>query len=141
SYLKVIRARLRTRSGDALQPPGAWWTRLAGALAVVAVLGFYYGVAEDLPSLSEWGNVAFLGLVLMPLTFVLVLLALPLWQTGSRELAVAAVTLVVLTVILETAGLDVAANFVKIAAVAAVAWWFLGFFEALSWVLLVAVLI
>jgi hypothetical protein len=44
-------------------------------------------------------------------------------------------------VILEFAGLDIAANFVKIAAVAAVGWWFLGLFEALSWVLLVALLI
>jgi hypothetical protein len=115
--------------------------RVAAVLAVLAALGFYYGVSEHLPTLSQWGNVAFLGLVLMPLTFVLVWLALPLWQTGPHELAVAAVVLVILTVILETVGLDVAANFVKIAAVATVAWWFLGFFEALSWVLLVAVLI
>jgi hypothetical protein len=44
-------------------------------------------------------------------------------------------------VILEAADLDVAANFVKLAAAAAVGWWFLGAFEALSWVLLVALLI
>jgi hypothetical protein len=115
--------------------------RAAALLAVLAVLSFYYGVSGDLPTLSHWGNVAFIGLCLMPVTFVLVLLALPLWRTGPRELAVAAVALVVLTVILEVAGLDVAANFSKIAAVATVAWWFLGFFEALSWIVLVAVLI
>ena len=38
-------------------------------------------------------------------------------------------------------GLDVAANFVKFAAVTAAGWWFLAFFESVSWVLLVAVLI
>jgi hypothetical protein len=108
--------------------------RAAAVLAVVTVLGVYYGVSEHLPELSQWGDVAFLGLALMPLTFLLVWLALPLRETGSRELAVAAVSLVVLAVILEFAGLD-------IAAVAAVGWWFLGLFEALSWVLLVALLI
>ena len=115
--------------------------RAAAVLAVVTVLGVYYGVSEHLPELSQWGDVAFLGLALMPMTFLLVWLALPLRETGSRELAVAAVSLVVLAVILEFAGLDIAANFVKIAAVAAVGWWFLGLFEALSWVLLVALLI
>jgi hypothetical protein len=115
--------------------------RAAAVLAVLAVLGVYYGISEDLPELPQWEDVAFLGLGLMPLTFLLVWLVLPLRETGPRELAVAAVSLVVLTVIFELAGLDIAANFVKIAAVAAVAWWFLGFFEALSWVLLVAVLI
>jgi hypothetical protein len=104
--------------------------RAAAVLAVVGALGVYYGVSEHLPGLPQWGDVAFLGLGLMPLTFLLVWLALPLRETGSRELAVAAVSLVVLTVILEWAGLDIAAN-----------WWFLGLFEALSWVLLVALLI
>jgi hypothetical protein len=115
--------------------------RAAAVLALLAVLGFYYGVNEDLPSLSQWGNVTFLGLGLMPATLLLILLALPLRTQGPRTFALGAISLVVLAVALELAGLDVAANFVKIAAVAAVAWWFLGFFEALSWVLLVAVLI
>jgi hypothetical protein len=115
--------------------------RAAAVLAVLAVLGVYYGVSEHLPELPQWGDVAFVGLALMPLTFLLVWLALPLREAGPRELAVAAVSLVVLAVILEWAGLDIAANFVKLAAVAAVGWWFLGLFEALSWVLLVALLI
>jgi hypothetical protein len=133
--------RPRTQPGEALQPLGAWWMRLAGALTVVAVLGFYYGVHEDLPSLPRWGDVAFLGLGLMPLTFALVWLALPGRDRGARDLAIAALSLIGIAALLEWADLDVAANFVKIAAVACVGWWFLGFFEALSWVLLVAVLI
>jgi hypothetical protein len=115
--------------------------RAAALLALLAVLGLYYGVHEDLPSLSQWGNVTFLGLGLMPATLLLVWLALPLREEGPRTLALAAASLVALAIVLEVAGLDVAANFVKIAAVASVGWWFLGFFEALSWVLLVAVLI
>ena len=101
--------------------------RAAAVLAVVTVLGVYYGVSEDLPGLPQWGDVAFLGLGLMPLTFLLVWLALPLRETGPRELAVAAVSLVVLAVILELAGLDIAANFVKIAAVVVLAILAVGF--------------
>jgi hypothetical protein len=115
--------------------------RLAGALTVLVVLALYYAFSEDLPGLPQWGDVAFLALGLMPLTLTLVWLSLPLRATGSRDLALAAVAFVLLTVILESVDLDIAANFVKIAAVVAVGWWFLGFFEALSWVLLVALLI
>ena len=39
------------------------------------------------------------------------------------------IALVVLAVLFELAGLDVAANFVKFAAVTLAGWWFLGFFE------------
>ena len=51
------------------------------------------------------------------------------------------IALVVLAVLFELAGLDVAANFVKFAAVTLAGWWFLGFFESVSWVLLVSLLI
>jgi hypothetical protein len=115
--------------------------RAAAVLALVAILGAYYGVSEHLPGLPEWGDVAFLAVGLIPATFLLLLLALPLRRAGPFALGAAALSLAGATVILEAAGLDVAANFVKLAAAAAVGWWFLGFFEALSWVLLVALLI
>jgi hypothetical protein len=140
AYLK-IRTRLRTRRGEAVQPFAWWWTRLVGALAVLVILGWYYAVSEDLPPLSLWADVVFLTFGLIPLTFTLVLFALPLRRVGLSRLGWAAVVLVSISVLLEWAGLDIAANFVKIAAVITVAWWFLSFFEALSWVLLIAVLI
>ena len=141
SYLK-IRTRLRTLRGEGLQPHAPWWTRLAGALVVLAILGWYYAVSEDLPALSLWADVAFLSFGLIPLTVSLVWLALPLRRHyGTTEIGWAAIALVGVSVVLELANLDIAANFVKIAAVVAVAWWFLSFFEALSWVLLIAVLI
>jgi hypothetical protein len=115
--------------------------RAAAVLALLAVLGFYFGVAEDLPGLSEWGDVTFLALGLIPAAFLLVWLALPLRTAGGVALGTAAVSLAAVTAILEATGLDVAANFVKLAAAAAVGWWFLGFFETLSWVLIVALLI
>jgi hypothetical protein len=115
--------------------------RASAVLVVLIALAVYYGVSGDLPTLGLWSDVAFLSFCLIPLTFSLVLLALPLREVGTTGLAWIAVTLVALAVILETAGLDVAANFVKFAAVVTVGWWFLSFFEALSWVLLIAVLI
>jgi hypothetical protein len=115
--------------------------RAAAVLAVLFVLALYYAFSEDLPALPERGDVVFLALGLMPLTLSLILLALPLRRSTSRALTAAAVTFVLLALLLEALDLDIAANFVKLAAVASVAWWFLGFFEALSWVLLVAVLI
>ena len=115
--------------------------RAAAVLAVLAVLGWYYGVSEDLPTLRVWGDVAFLTFGLIPLTFLLVLLALPLRRSGMTRLGWTAIALVSLSVVLEWTDLDIAANFVKVAAVVCVAWWFLSFFEALSWVLLIAVLI
>lgn len=115
--------------------------RAAAVLAVLILLALYYAFSEHLPALREWGDVAFLALGLMPLTLSLIGLALPLRRSASRALTVAAVVFVLIALLLETLDFDIAANFVKIAAVASVAWWFLGFFEALSWVLLVALLI
>lgn len=115
--------------------------RAAAVLTVLAVLAWYYGVAENLPALGVWSDVAFLSAGLIPLTFLLVWLALPLRRTPVSQLGWAAAGLVALSVVLEATGLDIAANFVKMAAVVAVAWLFLSFFETLSWVLLVALLI
>jgi hypothetical protein len=115
--------------------------RAAAVLALLAALAVYYAIAERLPDLSLWVEVAFLGVVLLPAAFLLVWLALPLWRAGTWRLGWAVVVLAALTAVLELLDLDVAANFTKFAAVTAAGWWFLGFFEAASWVLLVALLI
>jgi hypothetical protein len=116
--------------------------RAAAVLAVLTLLAVYYGVSESLFDLTTWGDVAFVGLVLIPAFFSLTWLALPLWQQAPTvALGGAVVALVVLAVLFELAGLDVTANFVKFAAVTAAGWWFLAFFESVSWVLLVALLI
>ncbi len=115
--------------------------RAAAVLALLLGLSIYYAGSEKLPQLSQWENVAFLAFVLMPATFLLVWLGLPLRAIPSRWIGIGALVLVGGAVVLERLDLDVAANFVKLAAAAAVGWWFLGFFEALSWVLLVALLI
>jgi hypothetical protein len=116
--------------------------RAASLLAVLALLAVYYGVSESLFDLPTWGDVAFVGLVLIPAFFSLTWLALPLWQAASASaLGGGVIALVVLALLFELTGLDVAANFVKFAAVTLAGWWFLAFFESVSWVLLVALLI
>jgi hypothetical protein len=116
--------------------------RAAAVLAVFAALGVYYGISESLFDLPIWGDVAFVGLVLMPALFSVTWLALPLWRAARPAvLAATIVALAALSALFSVVGLDIAANFTKFAAVTAVGWWFLGFFEAVSWVLLVALLI
>jgi len=133
--------RLRTPHGAAFAPPEAWWRLPVGAL-LVGLLAAYYAAAESLPSFTLWGDVAWLGLVLMPAAFALVGLALPVEQAlHSQRLAWAVAVLGAATAVLALAGLDVAANFAKLAAVALAGFWFLHFFEAVSWIVLVALLI
>ena len=106
---------------------------------VVLALAGYYAFSESFQSFSLWGDTAFIALVLMPLVFSLVYAALPLRR--ARGIALLAVAFAVLAVVLQAAGLDVLANFAKLATMTLLAFWFLGFFERLSWVVLVACLI
>jgi hypothetical protein len=115
-------------------------TPRAGAFALVAVaLGIYYGVVDDLGDLSKWWELTFLAVCLIPAVFSLVWLALP-FRRSSRVGLVAA-GLLVLTALLEFAGLDALANFSKLALMTSLAFWFLGFFESVLWVALVALVI
>jgi hypothetical protein len=116
--------------------------RVAAVLAVLTLLAVYYGISESLPDIGVWGDVAFVGLFLIPAFFSLTWLALPLWRMAPTvALGGAVIAFVVLALLFDLTGLDVAANFLKFAAVTAAGWWFLAFFESVSWVLLVAILI
>jgi hypothetical protein len=115
--------------------------RAAAVLVLVAFLLAYYLAVERLPNLAQRWDVLFLGLVLMPAFFALVWLLRDSWTLGSRRLALSFVALAAATVVLELTGLDLPANFTKFAAVTVLGWWFLGFFDSVGWVLLVALLI
>ena len=71
--------------------------------------------------------------------FALVYFALPL--RTARWLLPAGIGVAVLAALLQIVGLDVLANFAKLAAVTLLAWWFLGFFETAAWVVVVALII
>jgi hypothetical protein len=116
--------------------------RVAPLLALVLALTAYDAWAEHLPNVSTSWDVIFIGLVLIPATFALLLLALPFREElTSRRLLVLVVGLAAITILLELAGADPIANQTKFVAVALLGWWFLQFFESVGLVLLVAILI
>jgi hypothetical protein len=112
------------------------------AFGVLAVsLGLYYRYHESLPDTSTWGDVAFLSFLLIPAVLALVYLVLPLRAARELELLLVAVAFAILAVILHQADLNTLADFAKLGAMAFAAFWFLNFFEALSWVVLVACIV
>ena len=115
--------------------------RLGAGLALVAALAAFWQFAPELPGLPDWGDVAFVSVLVFPAMFALVLLALPVRNLGAWPLTLLAATLVVNAVALSAADLEILANLSKLAAATVVGWWFLTFFEASWWVVLVALLI
>jgi hypothetical protein len=75
----------------------------------------------------------------MPATFALVLLALPLRRWAY--LLPAGLAFAVLAAVLTAVHAAVLANFSRLAAATLLGWWFLRYFEELSWVVLVACVI
>jgi len=113
--------------------------RAAAGAAGLAVLLAYYVWQQSLPRLGLWGDIAFLAFVLVPAVFALVLAVLPLRiAVGLLPVGLAAIVLVV---VLQQAHAPIAANFVKLGATTAIAFWFLGWFESVSWMVLVALIV
>jgi hypothetical protein len=101
--------------------------RSAALLVLFGLLFAYDEVAPHLWREGVWWDVAWIALVLMPATFGLVLLALPL--AGARWLELAA------------ADWDVPANFARLAAATLIAWAFLRAFSAITELVIVASII
>jgi hypothetical protein len=108
---------------------------LAGALVA------YYSVRRSLPNLSNWWDVGLIALVLMPATFGLVFLVLPLRKLGTVRLTGLGAALLALAIVLDQVDVHLAANFAKLAAMTALGFAFLELFESVSWVVLVAAII
>jgi hypothetical protein len=113
--------------------------RASAVLALCVGLGAYYVWSESLPDLSSWGDVAVLGLLVIPAVFALVYLALPLRR--ARHLLLWGVGVGLLAAALEILDFDVLANFAKLAAVTLLAFWFLSYFETAAWVIVVALIV
>jgi hypothetical protein len=113
--------------------------RAAAFLILGLYLGVYYAVAESLPSIGLWWQVAVISLLVIPPVFALVYFALPL--RTAKWLLPAGIGAALLAALLQVVGLDVLANFTKLAAVTLLAWWFLGFFETAAWVTVVALIV
>jgi hypothetical protein len=115
--------------------------RAAAFVALAAAVGVYYGTHEWWFDLPLWWDIAWLCFVLIPAVFGLVYLVLPLWRAPALWLLLAAIGFGVLAVVLQATGAGPVANFAKLAAMTAIGWCFLRFFEELSWVVLVAVIV
>jgi hypothetical protein len=107
--------------------------------AVIAALIAWDAGAGVFPNVGETGDVVYVALVLVPLTFLVPGLALPL--AHARGLLAIAAAFGVLALLLDQAGAGAAFNAAKLIALTLAGFWFLQLFEALSWVALVAVVI
>ena len=109
------------------------------AAAIFAALFAYDDVSSQLWNAGLWWDVAWIACVLLPATFALVLLALPLRR--ARWLLAAGLAFAVLAAVLTVVHANVLANFSRLGAATLLGWWFLRYFEELSWVVLVACVI
>jgi hypothetical protein len=121
--------------------PALLTPRAAAFVALAAALGAYYGTHQHWFSLSLWWAIAWLCFLLIPAVFGLVYLLLPFWRAPALWLLIAAIGFGALAVVLQWAGAGPVANFAKLAAMTAIGWCFLRFFEELSWVVLVALIV
>jgi hypothetical protein len=116
--------------------------RAAAVLALATALVVWSEIAPHLSPISDWGNVAVVAFAVAPALFAMTWLALPARPTLSpTQLGCIALGLVLLSILFERTNLEHAANFSKFAAATSIGWWFLTFFEAPWWLLLVAVII
>jgi hypothetical protein len=121
-------------------PDGPLGRRRSLAVAVLAlVVLVYYETSTQLWQAGVWADVAWLALVLIPAVLALVGLLLPL---RDEPWAVwAGLAFAVLAVVLTLLNADVFANFARLGAATFIAFWFLNFFDTLSWVVLVSSII
>lgn len=113
--------------------------RASAVLAVVAALAAYDTIHARLWSASDWWDVTFIAVVLIPASFALVWLVLPL--RTARGLLPVGGALAVLTYALHVAGWHTPENVVKLFAVTLIGFWFLGYFETAGWVVLVSLIV
>jgi hypothetical protein len=115
--------------------------RVAAFCALAAALGIYYSIHSSLWNESLWWDIGFISVVLIPAVFGLVYCVLPFWRSPVLQLFLAALAFIALAVVLEAAGAKTPANFSKLAAMTALGWVFLRYFEEAAWVVLVAVIV
>jgi hypothetical protein len=107
--------------------------------ALLGPLLLYYALSLHLWHAGTWWDIAWIACVLMPAVFGLVLLALPLRE--ARWLLPAGIAFAGIAVVLTITHVNIGANFARLGATTFLGWWFLGWFETLAWVVLVASII
>lgn len=113
--------------------------RLALLAATLGALAAWDAFAGRLPEVHDRWDVALIAALILPATFLVVALLLPLAPHPRLPLAAAACAGA--AVVCDLAGLEAAFNDLKIVTYALLGFCFLQLFEALSWVVLVAAVI
>ncbi len=113
--------------------------RAAALAAVLVALVAWDAGAGVLPELGHRPDVLVVALVVLPLTFAVPWLALPVAMT--RRVIPIAVAAALLAILFDLAGMESLFNVAKLVALTAIGFLFMQLFEALSWVVLVAVVI
>jgi hypothetical protein len=112
---------------------------VAALAIVVALLVAWDAGAGVLPDVGRWPDVLVVALLLLPVTFLVPYLMLPLART--RLVLPLAATLVACAVLFDLLGLGALFNVTKLLALTLIGYLFTQVFEALSWVVLVALII
>ena len=113
--------------------------RWGAVAAVTAGVAAYTAGAGHLWDAGLWPDVLFLSLVLFPATFGIIWLLLPARE--ARWLLPAALTIAAVAVLARLLELAVVFNLAKLFALALLGYWFLTWFESVTWAVLVAAII
>jgi hypothetical protein len=108
--------------------------------AWAVVVAAWFVVAPHLSYAGHTWNVFLVSAFVLPGTLLLAYLALPLWRLGAR-LWLAVLVLALLALLFTATGHGLEANFAKFFAAIFAGWAFLSLFEALSWVVIIALVI
>ncbi|HVM58513.1 MAG TPA: hypothetical protein VMT74_13710 [Gaiellaceae bacterium] len=110
------------------------------AVVFACVIGWYLA-APHMRSPGLWANVAIVSFGVMPVVLSLVLILLPLRRLETRSLVGTTVAFALLALAFAELDLGLEGNFAKLFAAVFAGWAFLGLFELLSWVVLVALVV
>jgi hypothetical protein len=127
----------RSLRAAAPRPLGVRGAAALGGLLAALVL--YDAVAGELRDVSTGWDTAFVALVLIPATFAVCWLLLPL--APARGLLLVSLALAAVATALSVSGLGALFNVTKLLALTLFGFWFLELFQAVSWVVLVACII
>jgi hypothetical protein len=114
--------------------------RVSAFVLVAAGVVTWDAVAPHVGTIGVWPEVAVIAASVLPATFALIFLALPLWPQQRLVLVGLVVFLAAAIVSWETNS-HLVSNFMKLGAYTSGGWAFLWLFEELGWVLIISLII